>query len=219
MATLIVFTRYPEPGSTKTRLIPALGPEGAAELQGLMTAHSLEAARAFAAAAPNRRRVRVRFAGGTAGAMAERFGADLAYEPQGEGSLGERLERAFEDAFALDGPVLVIGADCPDLDAAYLEQAREALDQTPLVLGPARDGGYTLLGLRKPFPKVFRGIDWSTERVLEQTRAIAARDGLATRLLPTLDDVDTPEDLARVEARGGALRERFAALSRLAADR
>lgn len=210
MATLIVFTRSPEPGSTKTRLIPALGPEGAAELQELMTAGTLAVAREFAArGTPDGRKLVVRYAGGDGASMSERFGSDLPYVEQGEGSLGERLARAFEAEFAGGRPVLVIGSDCPELDAPYLEQALDALERAPLVIGPAMDGGYTLLGLRAMQRSLFEGIDWSTERVLEQTCARARRAGLATRLLPTLDDVDTPSDLERLQPALDALRARL----------
>ena len=115
--------------------------------------------------------------------------------PQGSGDLGERLTRAFAESFA-DGArrVVIIGSDCPWLSDAEIEQAWNELETHDLVLGPARDGGYWLVGLREPKPAVFDGISWSTETVLEQTLERARGQSLRFRLLRELRDVDTLED-------------------------
>jgi len=191
---LIVFARYPQPGCTKTRLIPALGPEGAAKLQHEMTAHTLSTAAAFRRR--GRAEVEVRFAGGASQSMRARYGRAFPFLPQGDGDLGKRLERAMRDGFDSGaGAVLMIGTDCPEITADLLVEAFEAMGRCDVVLGPATDGGYCLIGMRARFPELFRDIDWGTERVLAQTRAIAARLGLSVSLLRPLHDVDRPEDL------------------------
>ena len=115
--------------------------------------------------------------------------------PQGGGDLGERLTRAFAESFA-DGArrVVIIGSDCPWLSADDIELAWNDLETHDLVLGPAKDGGYWLIGLREPKPEVFKGISWSTDTVLEQTLEHARAGGLRFRLLRELRDVDTLGD-------------------------
>lgn len=191
---LIVFTRVPQPGAVKTRLIPALGPGGAARLHHEMTVRTLAHAGAFA-----RRRdvaVEVRYTGGSAADMARLYGSDRTYLPQARGDLGARLVAAVGEAFAGGArSVVVIGADCPDLDVPVLDAAFTALTTTDLVLGPATDGGYYLLGLRRPAPALFQGIAWGTSSVLRQTVALARQIGLSINTLHQLQDVDEPEDL------------------------
>lgn len=190
---LILFTRYPEPGRTKTRLIPALGPEGAAELQRQMTEHTLAQARAIAPGVD----LEIRFSGGSPAQMQAWLGDDVTCVPQGEGDLGDRLLRAVQDSFDQGiERVVVIGSDCPELDTARLEQAFAALEHQDIVLGPATDGGYYLIGLRRLEPSLFQGIAWGTDTVRHQTLQIAESLGLAIALLDQLSDVDYPEDLA-----------------------
>ena len=115
--------------------------------------------------------------------------------PQGSGDLGERLTRAFADLFANGAKrVVIIGSDCPWLSADDIGQACHDLETHDLVLGPAKDGGYWLVGLREPKPELFSGISWSTETVLEQTLEHARVRGLRFRLLRELRDVDTLGD-------------------------
>lgn len=160
-----------------------------------MTLRALDVARQLAAGRGVR--IIVRFAGGDAAAMQRLYGSDLAYQPQAEGNLGDRLIHAVEAGFADGGrAAVVIGADCPDLDNALLARAFEALREKELVIGPALDGGYYLIGLRQPRAELFRGIDWGSEHVLRQTLAIANRLGLSVFTLPPLTDIDRPEDLA-----------------------
>jgi rSAM/selenodomain-associated transferase 1 len=90
---------------------------------------------------------------------------------------------------------IIIGTDCPELTDALLTQAFQALQQTALVLGPATDGGYYLIGLRQMVPDLFQSIAWSTDRVFQQTVMIARNLNLSISALPTLTDVDRPEDL------------------------
>lgn len=194
---LIVFTRYPEPGKTKTRLIPALGPEGAAKLQRQMTQTTLAEAKHLQL--QRSAQVEVYFTGASLSAMTTWLGTEFAYRPQPEGNLGQRLETAFAGAFTAGMQrVIAIGIDCPDLKAEILVQAFEHLMQKDLVLGPALDGGYYLIGLRRFVPELFQNIAWSTAAVLQQTTEIAQRLGLAIADLPPLGDIDRPEDLERL---------------------
>jgi uncharacterized protein len=191
---LIILTRYPEPHRTKTRMIPRLGPEGAAQLQGDMTDHALAWARELAVRASVS--VQVRFEGGDEARMRSRFGDSFPYLPQGPGDLGDRMVRAIAEAFAAGADrVIVVGTDCPGITADLAEQAFERLATADLVLGPATDGGYYLIGLRRPVPALFAGIAWGQETVLHETQTRAEELGLATSLLTELSDVDRPEDL------------------------
>jgi len=191
---LLVFTRYPEPGTSKTRMIPALGPEGAAALQRDMTRRILAVVRGWCLKADHA--ATIHFSGGTAAEMAACFGSGLRYEPQDEGDLGVRLSRAFESAANEGAEAFVaIGADCPDLDERILDEAFLALENHDAVIGPAKDGGYYLIGLRKPNVSVFSGLDWGTEAVFSQTMERFAALGIAPAVLETLDDVDVAADL------------------------
>lgn len=192
---LIVFTRYPEPGRSKTRLIPTLGADGAAELHRRMARHTLQWAERLVETRPVD--VRVRFTGTESAAMAECFGSQFFYEPQGEGDLGQRLERAFHDSFQAGcRRVVSVGTDCPDLSESVARQAFDQLQDHDLVIGPATDGGYYLIGLSRHCDSLFQHISWGSDQVLQQTLTVARQANLTIALLPTLSDVDRPEDLA-----------------------
>ncbi len=191
---LIIFTRYPVPGKTKTRLIPALGAGGAARLMQRLTRLPLQVARTFAA--DHGIRVMVYITDGTPAAMARLYGPHFDYCLQSQGDLGQRLCHALQNVLATaPGPTLVIGCDCPDLSGAVLAAAFQHLKDHDLVLGPAHDGGYYLLGLKALYPELFQDIAWGTAQVLAQTLTKAKSLGLSTALLPTLRDLDRPEDL------------------------
>ena len=192
---LVIFTRFPEPHKAKTRLIPALEPDGAARLQADMTRHTLAWARELAEGFPVS--LEVRFEGGDTGKMAMAFGDGFTYRAQGSGDLGCRMDRAFAEAFveAIERTV-VIGTDCPEITPELIRESFERLATCDLVLGPAADGGYYLLGLRRPAPQLFRDIPWGSERVLEETLRRANELSVDVSLLKTLSDVDRPEDLA-----------------------
>jgi rSAM/selenodomain-associated transferase 1 len=195
---LIIFTRYPEPGKAKTRLIPALGAEAAAELHRQMTQWTLAQVKLLQQSHPLT--IEVWFAGGDLAHMQTWLGEDLQYQPQPEGDLGERIAQAFQIAFNQGvRATAIVGTDCPELTTALLSEAFQALQQTDLVLGPATDGGYYLIGLRRFVPDLFRAIAWSTERVFQQTVEIANHLSLSLTCLPTLTDVDRPEDLSAWE--------------------
>lgn len=199
---LVIFTRYPQPGQTKTRLIPALGPEGAARLQRQMTELTCDRARQLRAAGVGDRRdleIEIRFTGGDRQAMQQWLGDDLLYETQGDGDLGDRLARAVDRAFGSGAErVVVVGIDCPHLETPILQQAFSALDRAPVVLGPALDGGYYAIAVRRPYPQLFEGIPWGTEKVFQQTIDKCHNSCIEPALLPPLADIDRPEDLDRL---------------------
>jgi rSAM/selenodomain-associated transferase 1 len=112
--------------------------------------------------------------------------------------LGERMAHAFARSFELGmDKVVLIGTDCPTLQSHHLYQAFEALTHSDLVLGPATDGGYYLIGMKRRADYLFEGISWSTAEVLSQTLNVASQHGLTTTLLCELDDIDTQEDWER----------------------
>lgn len=191
-ACLMLFTRYPEAGNTKTRLIPHLGAERAAELQRWMTASM---AREMAELRPEIDR-QIHFSGGGLSQMQAWLGRQFTYLPQFAGGLGHRLHQAFMQNFRSGmGAVVAIGADCPELSSRHLEQAFKQLQTYDVVLGPAADGGYYLIGLNRPQAQLFENIPWGTGEVFERTVAIANRLNLSIAMLEQLRDVDRPEDL------------------------
>jgi len=194
---LLVFTRYPYPGKTKTRLIPALGEQKAANLQKKLTEQTLVQVNAlqlqFSLA------VAIYFTGCDRLLMEQWLGSDYDYCLQCEGDLGDRMQQAFKESFAKKKQnVVIIGIDCLDLTAEILRSAFTALDRFDAVLGPAEDGGYYLLGMRRLIPEVFEGIPWGGDQVFALTYQRLQELGLRCRLLPTLLDCDRPEDLLRI---------------------
>ena len=196
---LIIFTRFPEPGKAKTRLIPALGEQGAADLQRRMTERIISAA----TAASKRRgpTIAVYYAGGDTALMRNWLGPQFIYRPQGPGNVGRRMDKAFQEAFRTGiEAVVLVGSDIPGISADIIQQAFEALQNNELVLGPAHDGGYYLIGMQraaaqKAHPQLFEGIKWGSDAVLAQTIQIAGALGLSFLLLEYLADLDRPEDL------------------------
>jgi rSAM/selenodomain-associated transferase 1 len=186
---LIVFVKAPRAGLVKTRLADALGPARACVIYRQLVERLLERLRGL-------------------GAVELRFSPDDAFEevqpwlvppwqaaPQGAGDLGERLERAFVEAFTTSvRRVVVIGSDCPDISAQDVETAWGALRTFDVVLGPATDGGYWLVGLGGPQSLLFRDMPWSSPAVLQETMGRARTAGLKVHLLRELSDVDTVED-------------------------
>ena len=191
---VIVFARFPTPGQVKTRLIPALGTDGAARLHMTLTRRTLEVARQVGSGRSCSSEVH--FTGGDAPGMQNLFGNEHHYlEQQGNG-LGERLEHAASVAFGQGTKrIVVIGTDCPEMEPSILRSAFDLLLNADIVLGPAIDGGYYLIGLRTNCPELFREIDWSTENVLRQTLENARRLGRSVLQLKPLSDIDVPDDL------------------------
>lgn len=191
---LIIFTRYPEPGKTKTRMIPILGAEGAASLQREMTEFTVKQGQKVQQT--RRLSLEVHFAGGNWKSMENWLGSDLVYKQQSGGDLGERMNSAFTLSFGEDMTrVVIIGIDCPEVNSSLLAQAFDSLGEYDLVVGPAKDGGYYLIGLKCSVPELFRGVTWGTGAVLAQTTQIAEKLGLSSYYLDLLEDVDRPEDL------------------------
>ncbi len=124
------------------------------------------------------------------------IGSQFLLVPQSEGSLGDRLTAAFKQGFASSiGKIVIIGSDCPSLEKEKVLKAIALLDTHDVVLGPATDGGYYLIGLNQHRPFLFENIPWSTKHVFEKTKAIATHHRLSIALLDTLSDIDMPEDL------------------------
>lgn len=192
---IAVMARAPEPGRAKTRLIQALGPEGAAALQAKLIERTVATATAASVgpvtlwATPDEHHPLFQD-------LQQRFGIALAQQPDGD--LGARMLSAVKAA----SPSLVIGTDCPALTKEHLHDAAEVLQGYDAVLIPAEDGGYVLIGMRTPQPALFADIDWGTATVTAETRWLLSAHGLTWRELPPLWDVDTPKDLERLRGTG-----------------
>lgn len=190
---LIVLAKAPVPGQVKTRLCPPLTPDEAASLHGSLVLDLLERCQTLndcdriVAGAPTPDHPFF-------GAMKTRFKVPI-WEQVGE-DLGARMAHAFQSA--LGSPyrsALIIGTDIPGITAPLMTTACKNLHDHDLVLGPTVDGGYYLIGLRKPVPELFEHIPWSTETVCALTQEKARALGLSVKLLPMLRDLDTIEDL------------------------
>ena len=191
-----ILARAPIPGQAKTRLIPALGADGAARLQRWMLQRTVAMA-LVADVGP----VSLWCAGDPAHqdfAVCRAFG-QVTLRRQPESDLGERMLKAVECASTPAG-TLVIGTDCPALSAAHLRKAAKALDDNDAVVIPAEDGGYVLIGMKEPAPEVFAGIAWGSESVMSQTRQRLAAMEWRWSEPVLLWDVDLPQDLERLYA-------------------
>lgn len=192
---LIVFAKAPVAGQAKTRLMPALGAEGAAALAARLLQHTLAAAQASGCrpltlcVTPDAQH--------PAFVQAAAAGA-VALALQGPGDLGQRMHRALGRALAQGRPALLIGTDAPALDAAVLRAAARALATHDAVFVPALDGGYALVGLARAAPTLFSSMAWSTPQVMDHTRARARQAGLRWAELPALADIDEPADLVHL---------------------
>jgi rSAM/selenodomain-associated transferase 1 len=189
---IVIFAKAPLPGKVKTRLIPALGEEGAARLARRMLAYSWREAAAVSIAdtelcadpAPE----------------AEAWRGFLPPEaarvsPQGEGDLGERLARAAARVLREGQRILLIGTDCPGLTTSRLTEACRELDAHDAVIHPTFDGGYALLGLSRYHPSIFSGIEWSSSTVARTTIGRIRKLDWSLHLGATLRDIDEPADL------------------------
>jgi len=193
---LIVFAKAPVPGFAKTRLVAALGADGAAKLAERLLESTIGKAVASGigpvtlccdpdATHPAFER------------MARLHAVELSM--QGDGDLGVRMHRALERALRSHARSVLIGTDAPGIDAAFLRDAARALNDHDAVFGPAADGGYTLVGVSHSAPALlFAGIEWSSAQVMQQTRAQLARLRLRHAELRELADVDEPADLVHV---------------------
>jgi len=191
---LVIFARDPIPGRVKTRLIPALGKDGAAAVYRQMLQDTIATA-AQAKATRHELWTDSRDGGPLLARLAQRDG--MLIRTQCGGDIGLRMQNAFATTLGHSDAVVLIGTDCPEYDAAYLDEAFAALEQQDAVIGPAADGGYALIGLRSLEPAVFEGIPWGSAQVLAATRRRFARLHWNWLELPTLHDVDEYRDLLR----------------------
>ena len=185
---IIIFAREPVAGQVKTRLTPPLDPEEAVELYKAFVRDVVSLAQASGADKL------LLSAASEPGEFLNSLGVEL--EVQVPGDLGVRMRHAFQQALARSERVVLIGSDSPSLPQTYLPAAFEALSgKAALVLGPATDGGYVLIGATGEVPEVFTGVEWSSERVMTQTLALAEKAAVDAQLLPFWYDVDTVDDL------------------------
>ncbi len=183
---LVLFTRYPEPGHAKTRLIPKLGAFGAAELHRRLTERTLATLRKTGLP------IEIWVTGAPVAAFEAWLGTDTPIWLQPSGDLGARMDQASRPS-----PAIVIGSDIPLLAVSHIEQAVVLLRSGKVALGPAEDGGYYLVGLPEPVPLLFADMPWSTSDVLAETIRRLSANGILYGLLPVLPDLDRPEDLER----------------------
>jgi rSAM/selenodomain-associated transferase 1 len=193
---VVVLAKAPEPGRVKTRLIAALGAEGAAALHRRLARHSLRVAQEAELGpvelwcAPDARHAFFQ-------ECARDFGVTL--HSQGDGDLGGRMRRAVETVLSRAARAILVGSDIPALSSRYLRDAERALrGDHDVVIGPAEDGGYVLIGLARSDAELFRGVPWGGPEVLKETRLRIAVLGWRGLELPALWDADRPEDLERL---------------------
>lgn len=185
---LILFCRAPIPGRCKSRLAADIGPERAAHLYGLMLQHTWNVVQqlrgtpmVYVAEADDAKDV------------SALFGRSVAV--QHGTTLGARMYAAITEARKTHDAVVILGSDVPDLQTAHISAAQQHLETSDVVLGPSRDGGYWLLGLRRDIPELFENMPWSTSDVLHETTRRCDNLGLSYTLVDTLVDVDTVADL------------------------
>lgn len=190
---LAILAKAPIPGRVKTRLMPALGAEGASRLHERLLRHAVDIA--LATTSPHRITLwtALDHAHPLFRELAARHG--IRRRAQSEGDLGERMYRALQ---AMAAPGLLIGSDCPALTPALLRRCQAALTDADAVFLPAEDGGYALVGVRRADRHLFAAIDWGTSRVMDQTRDRADELGWRLACPARLWDVDRPEDLDRL---------------------
>jgi len=191
--TLIIFLKYPQAGKVKTRLARDVGAQRAAEFYSQMSKTIIEnvldtdSYRTIIFYDPPERENEIRSWLGS---------KQCPITPQTGESLGDKITDAFTQVFSSGADkAVIIGTDCIDVTSKTITQAINSLNNTDIVLGPAEDGGYYLLGLKRHIPEIFQEIDWSTNRVLAQTLEKIKEKKLKYELLETLKDIDTLEDL------------------------
>jgi rSAM/selenodomain-associated transferase 1 len=192
---ILIFAKAPVAGRVKTRLIPALGRQGAADLHERLLVDTV-ARIVPAGLAPVELWCAPEPGVDPFPGLARQYGLDR--HRQRGADLGERMLHAASDALGRSGSVVLVGTDCPPLDAGYLERGLRALAGREAVLGPAEDGGYVLLGMRRAAAELFTDIPWGGDLVAALTRQRMADLGWDWAELPLLWDVDRPEDLFRL---------------------
>jgi uncharacterized protein len=187
-----VFARAPLAGRVKTRLIPRLGAAGAARLHARLIRRAVDVAL-------NARCGPVELHATSRHMFFRTLGVNVRLQRGGD--LGERMHHALRGALRRYRAAIIVGADVPALRPADLRRAHRLLGGTHVVLAPAEDGGYALIGARRVSASIFADVEWGSARVLEQTVRNLSRAGLGYRLLRTVWDVDRPEDLERLRSR------------------
>ncbi len=192
-AGLIIFTKYPEYGKVKTRLAATIGNGKAMKFYKTCAEHLFDSALAlndsveiFLFYSPEKDFAKIK----------KWIARDFSYIPQTDNDLGLRMADAFENLFDNNfRKVVIVGTDIPDVNAELLIHAFRALDNNDIVIGPAYDGGYYLLGMKKFFPALFQGIEWSTNKVFDLTVEKAKKAGLKVEIIKKLHDIDTEMEL------------------------
>jgi rSAM/selenodomain-associated transferase 1 len=206
-AVLALFGKQPIPGAVKTRLAAEFGPELAAEMHSAMLFDLLDLWASDRFLAPGGRRVLVYSPADAGPWFDQRVPEAFALQPQADGDLGDRMHSFFAGEFEEGAErIVLIGSDSPTLDPTLVISAFMCLEGRDLVLGPATDGGYYLVGCRPPVPPIFRDIAWSTPTVLADTIDRLRDTGLALAILPPWYDVDAPVDWRMMTAHLRALR-------------
>lgn len=195
---ILVFTKYPVPGQSKTRLIPALGAEEAAGLQRRMTRTVVGTVHTYSRKRPTA--LEIYHEGGSLASMRNWLGGEHIYKRQSGGDLGQRMHAAIADRLRCYRSVILLGSDCPAVSGAHLAEGFTALKDNDMVLGPAYDGGYYLIGAAETIAaaalaSVFNDIPWGGPEVFVRTLEKIAGLKLNCHLLPKLHDIDTPDDL------------------------
>lgn len=197
-ALVMQFSKWPEAGRVKTRLMPELGADGAlaAHVRLSLTVLDNLVASGYTVRFLWDRALEAAPKG--AAPVLERIEAHgVAQALQKGGVLGERMSHALETGLNRFGKAVIVGSDCPSVDAAYVQAAVAALDEVDVVLGPSEDGGYVLIGARRVIPGMLADVAWGTNKALSQTCERLTQVGATFRLLPQRWDVDEAEDWHR----------------------
>ena len=200
---LIIFLKYPEPGKVKTRLAKDIGNEKACEIYKLLAENVIKNilpknpgtydVHIFFTPADKETEIRTWLKP----ILDDNQGIKTQFRTQEGSNLGKRMSNAFKKILQEKGckKCIIIGTDCPEIDATLIENAFGVLKEKDIVIGPCKDGGYYLLGMSRPVSDLFVDIDWSTDRVFEQTMEKIQKNNLSCSILKTLVDIDIIEDL------------------------
>ncbi len=195
---IIIFTRFPEAGVTKTRLIPFLGVENAALLHRKMAEKIFQECKELSIG--KKISIEIHYSGGNRKKIEEWVPKSFETYQQITGSIGDKLYNAVSKKFRPDNKkIIIIGTDCPFLNKKIVCKAFNFLDYSDIVIGPTLDGGYYLIGFKDAHRELFSDIDWGTEKVLKQTLEKVTQKKKTWVALPIFGDIDRPEDLQLIE--------------------
>jgi len=191
---VVVFAREPQEGRVKTRLAESIGAQKACHIYETLLTHTLDVLNCT----DHELIVYLTDESNRCFLQDSKYPDNLSIRQQSLGDLGNKMRTMFEELFAEGaGKIVLVGSDCPWLSSKHINQAFYYLTNNDVVLGPADDGGYYLIGLSKKCLDLFSGVEWSTAKVLEQTKALILQHHLSYRELETLSDVDYIEDIRR----------------------